>query len=147
MISIKDIQQGIEKSIKRVFPNALVKVDPYRHVKGPAFIVKCVSYAPSKFNPTSAHRIYHFDIVYFAPMDEPVHTMDEKGQRLVEAFLYPVEFAGRYIQPQNVNTVKIDKDFHVEFDLDFFDEVELERNFEYMQSLEFHIELSPDKGE
>lgn len=147
MIPIDTIRKGIAASIRRAFSGAEVNDDPWKHIDGAAFIIKCVSYSPERFSPVSAHRLYHFDIVYFAPMDEPIHTMDEKGQRLMETFMFPVEFGGRYIQPQNLSSVKVDKDFHVEFDLDFFDDVEVVNDSKLMQSLEFHLELTPDKGE
>lgn len=147
MINLQDIVVGIGNSIRAEFEDAKVSRNPYAHISGPAFIVKMVSATPTKFSATNAHRLYHFDVVYFAEMETEISELDVIGQRLLEAFIWPVEFAGRYIQPQNLSSVKVDKDFHVEFDLDFFDEIEPRVHYKTMEELgiNFRIELDTDK--
>ena len=147
MIGLEDITKGIANSILYEFKDATISDDPYAHISGPAFIVKMVTASPEKFSATHAHRLYHFDVVYFAEMDTPIHTLDVIGQKLLEAFIWPVEFAGRYIQPQNLSSVKVDRDFHVEFDLDFFDEIEPRVHYKTMQELgiNFRVELDLKK--
>lgn len=136
MIEYEDIANGIADSIAYVFNDAVISDDPYSHIDGDAFIVKAVSYSPMFFSKRHAQRTYHFDIVYFAPMEKPMHEIDAIGQKLLEAFMYPIKFDGRYINAKNLNSVKIDKDFHVEFDLIFFDEIEQREKHDTAQNME-----------
>ena len=147
MISYEDIENGIYDSIAYMFKDAEISDDPYSHVDGECFIVKVINMSPVLFSSTNVHRLYQFDVVYFAPEEMPIHELDVIGQKLVEAFMWPVNFAGRYIQPQNVASVKVDKDFHVTFDLYFFDELEQRTEYKFMQAMdfEFTIELTSNK--
>lgn len=141
MITHNDIAAGVRDAILEEFEGAVVSNNPYDHLEGPAFIVKCVGGVHDRFSPTHAHRLYNFDIVYFHPIDQPVSEMDTIGQRLANAFIMPIKFAGRYIQPTAITTAKVDKDFHVTFNLDFYDELP-QPEYEYMREL--YMEFNAD---
>lgn len=141
MIKINDIRNGIVDAIAKAFPDAVISDDPYSHVEGGAFIVKVVDMSPEAFSKVHARRSYGFDVVFFAPMTMAMHEIDAKGQELVEAFMYPLDFAGRHVYPRNVVTQKVDKDFHVMFDVEFFDSIAQFEEYELMGDLEFHLVL------
>lgn len=141
MISYSDMKESIAAAISKAFGGAVVSDDPFYKIEGPSFLIKVVSSTPTRFSPTHAHRLYHFDIVYFAPPETPIHEIDLAGQQLAEAFIWPLEFAGRHIQPTNITTIKVDHDFHVEFDLDFYDTLP-QPEYEYMGELDINFRLT-----
>lgn len=146
MIHYGDIAKGVKEAITRMFGEVEVSDNPYDHLDGPAFIVKCVGSNHDRWSTKHAHRVYNFDCVYFPTVDTPMHEIDAEGQKLAEAFIFPLNFAGRYIQPKNIQTLKVDKDFHVTFDLEFYDELP-QPDYSYMMELfmNFKLELSPTK--
>lgn len=141
MIAYSEIKTAIVNVIADAFKDSTISDDPYKHVKGGAFIVKVVNNDANVHSCDIAQRDLYFDIVYFAPKDMEVHELDEIGQTLNEAFLYPITFATRTIQPTSITTRKVDMDFHLNFDLVFYDDIPPKEHYEYAEHLEFKITL------
>lgn len=143
MITIDNIKQGIAKNIAKAYSDLPITDEPQRHVEGAAFFVKMTSYNPSVFHKTQARRIYQFDVVYFAPINTPRYEIDSVGQRVAEEFMRPISFDGRHIYAKDLYTRLIDDDFHIIFNVDFFDEIKDAVTYEFMEQLEFCVELKP----
>lgn len=141
MIAYKEIKTAIVNVIADAFEDSTISDDPYKHVKGGAFIVKVVNNDANLHSYDIARRDLYFDIVYFATKEMEVHELDEVGQTLTEAFLYPVSFSTRTIQPTNITTRKVDMDFHLNFDLVFYDDIPEKEHYEYGQDMEFAITM------
>lgn len=142
MIAYSDIKKSIVDSIaKRFGKEAVISDDPFKHVEGQAFIVKLISQDFEDFEKEVVKRSLAFDVVYFAPNKMSMHELDEIGQTLAECFLYPLPFRTRYIQPSDVTTSKVDMDFHVGFELNFYDDKVIDEHYEYAQDLTFKVVL------
>lgn len=141
MISYREIKDAIVSVIADAFKGATISDDPYKHVKGGAFIVKVVNNNANVYSRAIARRDLFFDIVYFAPKEMETHELDEIGQTLAEAFLYPVAFSTRIIQPTNLSNRKVDMDFHLNFDLVFYDDISEKENYDYGEDLEFTVTM------
>ena len=140
MIAYEDIKQGIARRIASAFKDAVISDDPYSHVDGASFIVKVVDNDINYYSVDTASRRLFFDVVYFAPVDTPIHVIDNVGQSLAEAFVGQVAIANRYITPTECGIKKVAEDLHLTFYLEFYDEIKIEEH-PLMNSLDFEITL------
>lgn len=143
MITVDAIKQGIAKNISKAYSDLPITDEPQRHVEGASFFVKMVRYNPTVLHTKQARRVYQFDIVYFAPINAQRHEIDSVGQRVSEEFMRPISFDGRHIYAKDLYTRLVDNDFHIIFNVDFFDEIKNTETYEVMEHLEFHVELKP----
>lgn len=145
MIDYKTIRAGIADAIMQAFAGWPIDDEAAFHIEGPSFLIRLADNMHSLDDKRHIRRQMDFNVVYFAPHGTPTGEIVNDGLQLASVLQPTISFGGRQITVYDVSTTLVDEDFQVDFRLDFHDELLTEEPYDYMETLEFKIQLKPEE--
>lgn len=146
MISYAAIREGIAWKILQCKSVSKVMIDDettYR-VGEPAILVHLIESRQELFSKAQVRRVLDFSVTYLAPTETPTAEILQTGLNIVAALQPTIDFDGRKITLDDVSGQLVNKDFHITFTLDFYDELASDESYEFMNELVFKLALEQE---
>ena len=145
MISYKSIREGIASALMAGFKTYPIDDETSFHLDGPSFLVHLVDNSQELANEGHVRRKMDFNVAYLAPVSASVAEVVDVGLKAASLLMPVIRFGGRAITVNELSTSRVDRDFIIDFRLDFYDEMDGLVDSPLMQDIEFTLGLIPDK--
>lgn len=142
MIDLSDIVQGIIDKLATVDKELEITDDSFENIIGDSIVVKVIDNLIDKHSPNIYKRQISGDIVYLATIDKKAHEIQSFGQKLMESLLDRVQVDNRYLMLHIKETRLVDKDYHIMFNIEFYDDLIIDKKKEYMNNMQIILKRS-----